>query len=158
MQEDTLLNELLTEEDYEQFAYKDSRGFTTIAIGRCIDKRAGKGISFPEAMWLLGNDAADVSPAEVTKRYPFAASLNVPRMNVLRQMAFTMGWDGLAKFTSFLRNVALADYAAAGRDLIASLWHSECPERVFRLSNQMRTGESQYPKKEQPGYTPSDIH
>lgn len=122
--------------------YKDHLGYSTIGVGRLIDKRKGGGITQEESAYLLSNDI-DRKSAEVFKRIPWAAKLDAARQGVLINMAFQMGTDGLLGFKNTLAMIQSGNYARASDGMLNSLWARQTPARAQRLAKQMRTGEWQ---------------
>lgn len=120
--------------------YKDHLGYSTIGVGRLIDKRKGGGISKEESAYLLANDIMRFS-TELDKRIPWWNSLDEARRGVLLAMAFQMGIDGLLGFKNTLEAVRLGQYEKAASGMLQSMWAKQTPERAGRMSEQMRTGQ-----------------
>ena len=129
---------LLADEGCVLHAYKDSRGFLTIGIGRCIDKRVG-GITHAEAMFLLDNDI-DHAMTDLETRYPWAEDLSDARQLVLLSMRFNLGAVGLSKFTKMLAAIIEHDYDEAADQMLASDWARQVKGRAHRLAAMMRQG------------------
>lgn len=123
--------------------YKDHLGYSTIGVGRLIDKRKGGGISKEESAYLLANDIMRFS-TELDKRIPWWNSLDEARRGVLLAMAFQMGIDGLLGFKNTLEAVRLGQYDKAASGMLQSMWAKQTPERAGRMSEQMRTGQWKY--------------
>lgn len=120
-------------------AYTDILGYTTIGIGRLIDKRKGGGISQAESSYLFGNDL-DFYISGVTDALPWASKLDDVRFGVLVNMAFQMGVAGLLGFKNTLAMVKTGDYEGAAKGMLNSKWATQTPVRAKRLSKQMETG------------------
>ena len=136
----TSLNEQLRRDEGEVLsAYPDSLGYLTIGVGRLIDKRRNGGITPDESAYLLNNDIKRKT-AEVFAALPWVKDLDQIRLNVLINMAFQMGIDGLLAFKTTLSLVQGGNYDKAAENMILSKWHSQTPERCERLAKQMRTG------------------
>lgn len=120
--------------------YKDHLGFSTIGVGRLIDKRKGGGISKEESAYLLSNDIMRFS-IELDKKIPWWKSLDDARRGVLLSMAFQMGVDGLLGFKNTLAMIQKGDYNGAAAGMLNSLWARQTPERAKRMSEQMKSGE-----------------
>lgn len=120
--------------------YKDHLGYSTIGVGRLIDKRKGGGITKEESAMLLSNDIAKVS-GQLDRRIPWWSTLSDARKGVLAAMAFQMGVDGLLGFKNTLAMVEAGNYDGAAKGMLNSLWARQTPERAKRMSEQMRTGE-----------------
>ena len=130
---------LLEDEGCVLHAYEDSRGFMTIGVGRCVDKRVGGGITHAEAMFLLDNDI-DRAMTDIEKRYPWAEDLSDARQLVLLSMRFNLGAAGLSKFTRMLEAVIKHDYDEAADQMLASDWAKQVKGRARRLAEMMRRG------------------
>jgi len=137
-----LTDQLIRDEGVVLHEYKDHLGYSTIGIGRLIDKRKGGGISLDEARFLLNNDIARVSN-EVRKALPWSEKLSYARFGVLLNMAFQMGIQGLLGFKNTLAMIERGDYQAAAKGMLNSKWATQTPARCKRLSVQMETGEWQ---------------
>lgn len=133
-------SQLRLDEGEKLHAYQDHLGYWTLGVGRLIDKRKGGGITLEESSYLLENDIRK-RRAEVARRIPWFEGLDVVRQGVLLNMAFQMGVDGLMGFKNTLGMISRREYNDAARGMLQSLWAKQTPERAYRLSEQMRTGE-----------------
>jgi len=123
-------------------AYDDHLGFTTIGVGRLIDKRKGGGISKDESAYLLNNDITARINA-LNKALPWIKDLSGARQAVLLNMSFQLGMGGLLQFKTTLAHIKQGDYISAKDSMLNSLWAKQTPARTKRLAEQMRTGEWQ---------------
>lgn len=140
-----IIRSLRAEEGEVLSEYKDHLGYSTIGIGRLIDKRKGGGITSEEAAYLLSNDIEKVT-SQLDKRLSWWAKLDDARKGVLINMAFQMGVDGLLGFKNTLAMIKNGNYSGAATGMLNSLWAKQTPERAKRMSEQMRTGVWQFPK------------
>ena len=124
---ENLIRSLRGEEGEVLTEYKDHLGYSTIGVGRLIDKRKGGGITKEESAYLLNNDI-DKIIEQLDKRISWWKTLDEARRGVLVNMAFQMGVGGVAKFNTML----------------SSLWAKQTPARAKRMSEQMRTGVWQF--------------
>lgn len=138
-----LFKQLREEEGEVLHEYKDHLGFSTIGIGRLIDKRKGGGISKEEAEYLLANDVARFTKG-IIKELPWVPALDEARQGVLIGMAFQMGVNGLLAFKNMLAKCQAKDYAGAAKEMTDSLWAKQTPWRAARMAEQMRTGKWQF--------------
>jgi lysozyme len=136
------IEQLRRHEGFRTHAYKCSEGKITIGYGRNIDEDGGPGISKAEAEFLLANDVATYE-ASVKARIPLYADLDPVRQDILVNMAFNMGVDGLMKFRKMLKAIAQQDWEKAGREMLDSRWARQVGYRSEELSLQMVTGERQ---------------
>lgn len=68
------------------------------------------------------------------------AALSDLRQDVLCNMAYNLGTQGLLAFHHTLTAMSLNDWEAAARGMLASKWTTQVPNRAKRLAEQMRTG------------------
>lgn len=130
---------LRAEEGENLYEYKDHLGYSTIGVGRLIDKRKGGGITSEESAYLLGNDIQK-RLTELDLKLPWIKRLDDARRGVLLSMAFQMGVDGLLAFKNTLEMVRTGRYADAANGMLNSLWARQTPQRAQRHAVQMRTG------------------
>lgn len=123
--------------------YKDHLGYSTIGIGRLIDKRKGGGITKEESAYLLANDIARFSK-DLDDKLPWWKSLDEARRGVLLAMAFQMGMTALLGFKNTLEAIRTGQYDKAADGMLQSMWAKQTPERAKRASDQMRTGQWQF--------------
>lgn len=140
-----IIRSLRAEEGEVLSEYKDHLGYSTIGIGRLIDKRKGGGITSEEAAYLLANDVKKVT-TQLDKRLPWWTKLDEARKGVLINMAFQMGIDGLLGFKNTLAMIQSGNYSGAAAGMLNSLWAKQTPARAKRMAEQMRTGVWQFPK------------
>lgn len=138
-----LIRQLVDEEGEVLHEYKDHLGYSTVGVGRLIDKRKGGGISKEESRYLLMNDINRFT-RDVSASLPWFSSLSAPRKAVLIGMAFQMGLQGLMGFKNTLAHIKAGEYDKAADGMINSLWARQTPERAKRMAEQMRTGEWQF--------------
>lgn len=134
-----LTKQLRRDEGEVLSAYSDHLGYLTIGVGRMIDKRKGGGITAEESAYLLSNDI-DTRQAELLRRAPWMAQLDLARFGVLLNMAFQMGVDGLLGFKNTLAMVKAGDYEGAAAGMLHSKWATQTPARAQRLAKQMKSG------------------
>jgi lysozyme len=137
---DNIQDQLIRDEGEKLVAYQDHLGYWTIGVGRLIDGRKGGGISKIESRYLLTNDISTRDEA-LKRLIPWSASLSPQRFGVLLNMSFQMGVEGLLGFKNTLAMVRQGQYTQASLGMLQSLWAKQTPERAWRLSEQMRTGE-----------------
>ena len=112
------------------------KGFPTIGIGRNL---AGRGITEKEAKDLLYNDI-DYFYKKLRKHHTFNC-LNDARKNVILNMAFNLGYNGIMKFKKMWSALENKDYIEAGYQMIDSKWAKDVGSRADELALKMRTGE-----------------
>lgn len=142
---ENIIRSLRGEEGEVLHEYKDHLGYSTIGVGRLIDKRKGGGITEEESAYLLNNDVTKIVE-QLDKRLSWWKKLDDARKGVLVNMAFQMGVDGLLGFKNTLKMIESGQYEAAARGMLQSKWALQTPSRAKRMAEQMRTGVWQYPK------------
>ena len=78
--------------------------------------------------------------AQIDANIPWYTQLSDARQRVLANMAFNMGYHGLAQFQRMLTHVQAGEWEEAAREMESSLWARQVPNRVARLAAQMRAG------------------
>ena len=129
---------LINHEGLEHHVYVDSLGFSTIGIGRNIS-HTGPGLSTDECLYLLRNDIQRVT-SEITD-YGWFKSQDSVRREVLIELAFNMGVNGLLEFKETLNLIQNKKYSQACAALQDSKWsHQVGKERVENICKRLETG------------------
>ena len=118
-------------------AYKCTAGKVSIGYGRNLDD---KGITQAEADLMLENDVLfliSVLPAKI----PLFNGLNKPRADVLVNMAFNIGINGLLNFKKMLTAIDDGYFTRAAAEMLDSKWAFQVGDRALELAEQMKTGE-----------------
>jgi lysozyme len=132
----TLLEQLESHEGRRHHVYFDSLGVPTIGVGRNI---RDKGLSDDEIDYLLMNDVREC--VADLQGYEWWSRLDPVQRDVLTEMRFQLGPDGLRAFKGTLAAVALGDYVlAAERMLKSKVAREQAPKRWRTLARQMSTG------------------
>lgn len=117
--------------------YKCTAGKVSIGYGRNLDD---KGITQAEADLMLENDVLfliSVLPAKI----PLFNGLNKPRADVLVNMAFNIGINGLLNFKKMLTAIDDGYFTRAAAEMLDSKWAFQVGDRALELAEQMKTGE-----------------
>ena len=136
---DKLIEMIKHHEGVVAHAYKDSRGYLTIGVGRLIDEELGGGLSDDEIDYLLTNDINRC--IEEAETYPWFAGLSEPRQAVVISLLFNLGkprWDGFKKAQAA---IAAGDLAEASRQLLDSKWARQVGKRAHEMAAQLQSGE-----------------
>ena len=133
-------------------AYICPGGYLTVGVGRNVEANpvfdeigrdiaeVGDTISDAEAMRLLDNDI-DRFAIEVRAEIPCFAELSGIRQQVLIDMAFNLGTQGLLKFENMLAALDEGDFHRAADEMMDSRWARQVKTRADRLSGMMSSGE-----------------
>jgi lysozyme len=122
-----------------RYAYQDSEGYWTIAIGHLIDHRKGGGL--PDAIIdaLYDYDAVEKF-GELDAVLPWWRALDDARQRVMAELAFNMGAHGVAGFPNFCAAMQAQDWPRAGAELKDSKAYGEEPHRFDYLIGVINTG------------------
>lgn len=128
--------ELTRDEALKLKPYKDTKGKTTIGIGRNLDD---VGITADEADFLLTNDIAN-NMQTLDMAFPWWKDLSEARQRALLNMTFNMGLHKLLEFRDMLAALKSGDYASASQEALNSLWAREVGSRAQRIAVQFASG------------------
>ena len=133
---DTLRQDLVRDEGLRLTVYRCPAGYLTIGCGRNLE---GRGISTPEAMFLLDNDIAaclgDLGSCA------WWGALNPVRQRALLNMRFQLGSGAFRGFVQMLAALEQRNYAAAAAAARDSKWaRADSPARAQRITAQIETG------------------
>lgn len=113
-----LAQQLIIDEDLRLKPYRCKAGKLTLGVGRNLDDR---GITKAEALMLLDNDIKSFWGQLVVK-LPWVMQAPEPIQEVLVNMCFNMGLDGLLGFRKMLKALQVGDYAETVRQMGDSKW------------------------------------
>ncbi len=136
MSNSKLVMQLKRHEGLKLKPYHCTANKMTIGYGRNIEQR---GITELEAVELLDNDVIYLFDA-LPKKIEFFNHLDKPRADILVNMAFNLGVNGLLKFKNMLKALEMGDHATAAKEMLDSQWASQVGERANELARQMISG------------------
>lgn len=93
-------------------------------------------ISFDESIMLV-NNRITIIKEQLNSRLPFFSKLPDDAKDILIEMAYQMGVDGLLKFKNTLGFVAEGDYLHASKNMMLSKWAEQTPKRAKTLADRM---------------------
>lgn len=114
------------------WVYQDSLGFPTIGYGHLVVKgeNFSNGLTEEQAHALLIKDCSTAfdSARLIVEQY----NLDVPEsiQEMLVEMVFQLGKNGVLKFKKFLTALSKNDYAKAIVEVKDSTWYKQTPNRV----------------------------
>lgn len=97
------------------------------------------GITWDAAESLLQSDIFVVK-SECAKVFPWILGLSTLRQEVIWEMAFQMGIEGVSAFKNMIAAIRDQDWNKASQSMLDSAWHSETPSRCSELANLMKNG------------------
>jgi len=135
---DIVTTDLKKDEGIVLHEYKDHLGYSTIGIGRLIDRRRGGGITMEEAEYLLNNDI--VTRVDLLRKHlPWFDNKPVDVRRALLNMSFQMGIEGLLGFKNTLKMIEKGQYVKAADNALKSKWaRKDTPNRAARVTDWIR--------------------
>lgn len=131
---DRITKQLIRHEGLQLKVYTCPANKLTIGVGRNLEDR---GITENEAKYLLNNDIMQTHN-ELSCKYPFYDTLYDTRQEVLINMAFQLGLNGLSQFKKTLDFIEKGLYKSASEEMLNSQWAKQTPRRALELSNLMK--------------------
>ena len=132
---ETLSEQLLRHEGIRLKPYRDTTGHLSIGIGRNLDDT---GIFEDEALMMLTNDIARFR-RQLSDIFLFNL-LTINRQNVLVNMCFNLGYEGLMGFKKMWKAIEDYDFEKAADEMLKSKWAEQVGRRAKELAKIMRTG------------------
>ena len=125
-----LIGSIMKHEGFEGKPYKDTEGFLTIGYGTKlpINKEEGK---------LLLNYRLDKLKSELVQKEPGILNLPPDKQDVLFEMAYQMGVNGVLKFKRMWKALENFDYIQAAVEMLDSRWATQTPSRAQALAKIM---------------------
>lgn len=144
-----LLKQLERHEGKKSQKYKCTAGKITQGIGRNLDDNplTTKEISFikdvdnwtdEEIYYILYNDLEKIIK-DLKNKIDFFDKISEIRQNVLINMAFNLGINGLLKFKNTLHYIKHNEFENASREMLNSNWALQVPSRALELAEQLST-------------------
>ena len=134
---------LLDDEGIRIWPYVDTAGHRTWGIGHNLDASppctVAQALLQQAVQTQFGVDLNEVKSE--LDGYPWMADLDVVRQAVVIDMAFNLGLQGLATFTTFLSFMAQDRFKDAAADLRTTRVYRELPRRYERLAVMLETGQ-----------------
>ena len=133
---------LIRHEGLKLKPYQDTRGKTTIGIGRNL---TDVGLSRAEAIELMRNDIAKIYTRLLTDRYAWVLDLGPVRRDVVINMVFNMGLRKFLGFKLAIKAMKAGEWKEAEHQMlytngVKSLWHKQVKGRARELGTMMRRG------------------
>ena len=128
---ETLRQRIQRHEDLSLTPYLDTKGRLTVGYGHRLDQP----ITTLRAESYLTDDLEDAEAGVRSLKLP---SLDTVRHDVLVEMVFQLGADGVLGFDRFITAVKSSDWDGAANEMLDSLWARETPARAKELADLMR--------------------
>lgn len=119
----TLENRLIKHEGSKKSVYKDSLGFFTIGVGRCVDERKELGLFDDEIIYLLRNDIKRAK--DQLDVYLWFQGLDDVRQDACVEIVFNVGLQSFLGFKNTIQYLTVKNYDEAAKKLFLSKWTSQ---------------------------------
>lgn len=133
---DALREQLTIDEGRKPRIYKDTVGKITAGVGRNLTDVQ---FSDDEIDLMLTNDINKVC-VQLDDKLPWWKDLSDRRQQVLANMAFNLGINGLLGFRNMFAHIQGAAYEEAAQEMLDSLWAKQVGMRAVRLAQMMKEG------------------
>lgn len=152
MNYDLLHGELIRDEGLRLSPYRDSEGYLSIGVGRCLDTNPltpeeiayighdcrSDSITTDQAMWLLDRGIGNVQ-RELDIYLPWVRALDEVRQRAFANLWFNLG-HRLLGFKHMLVAAVAHDWDLVARELLNSLWRKQVGDRALRLAHMLEIG------------------
>ena len=129
---DSVIESLKQEEGFDGMPYKDTLGIPTIGYGTKLP------LTEEEAELLLKH-RLDKKILEISEKEPFFLDLPQKAQEVIANMAYQLGVEGVLKFKKMWAALKKGDYQKAADEMLDSKWATQTPNRAKRLAEIMRS-------------------
>jgi len=128
---ENLINDIKKNEGFSGNIYKDTLGFDTIGYGTKLP------LNEDEALLIL-EYRLKAKIKELEQKEPFVNKLPRQVQEILAEMCYQMGVEGVLKFKKMWEALKRFDYIEASKQMMYSLWAKQTPNRAKKLSAKMR--------------------
>jgi lysozyme len=144
---DALTTQIMADEGRRLQVYDDATGQPIVAGSHVIGNptigygtllSAPGGITESEAVSML--EARIATARAGAQTLPVYGRMNDARRDVLTQLTFQLGLNGVRGFKRMLAALADSDFDRAGDELIDSKLHEQASERCERMADVLRSG------------------
>ena len=131
----SLIEAVKESEGFRDKVYKDTLGIDTIGYGFAI-----KDLVLEEDIcdMILERKLSPLIDA-ANKKFPFLRGLPQDKSEVVYEMCYQLGINGVSKFKNMLKHLEAKNFEKASVEMLDSLWAKQTPNRAIKLSNQMKT-------------------
>ena len=133
---DEVVKMVKSNEGFKGKPYKCSMNKLTIGYGRNL---TGKGITEAEGKFLLMNDIAE-AVKDCATLFPLFPEFSESRRNVLIDMRFHLGLQGLLGFQKMIKAINDDDWVNAGIELMDSRYAQQTKGRANRNKEALQRG------------------
>ena len=127
-----LIGTIKKHEGFRGMPYKDKLGIPTIGYGTKLP------LTEEEAEMLLQH-RLDKKILELSDKEPFYLELPQKAQEVIANMAYQMGVNGVLKFKKMWKALKNGDFQKAADEMLDSRWAKQTPNRARELAEIMRS-------------------
>lgn len=127
-----LIEDIKANEGFRGEVYKDTLGFDTIGYGTKLPLNK-------EESKLLLEYRLKQKIKELESKEPFLNKLPLAKQEVLIEMSYQMGVNGVLKFKKMWVALKSGDYTEASKQMLDSRWAVQTPNRAKKLAEMMRS-------------------
>jgi len=113
--------------------YKCTAGKLTIGYGYNLEN--GIPQNFADMLFDLSIQSATRDAVSIISDYDLKPSWQL--RDILIQMCFQLGGQGVRGFKKMLTALEKSDYVTAAKEMLDSDWHKQTPKRCERLASEM---------------------
>lgn len=143
----SLLQSIKQNEGFRSEIYKDSLGFNTIGYGflenaLTPDELAINGGKITPMSRQIADKILELKleklKVELFKRLGWLKEHNEIVQDVLLEMSYQLGIDGVLCFKNTLKMIESKDYENASANILKSKWAMQTPQRARKLSSRLK--------------------
>jgi len=124
------MNQIREDEGFDGNPYVDTLGIPTIGIGTKLPLSEKEAIAIAE---MRLNDKIN----HLLNEKPIVLTLSQERQEVLFNMSFQLGVNGILKFKKMWKGIENHDFIEASIQMLDSKWHNQTPQRAEKLAKIM---------------------
>tara|TARA_R100001079_G_scaffold86336_1_gene49276 strand:+ start:48 stop:446 length:399 start_codon:yes stop_codon:yes gene_type:complete len=130
----SLIESIKESEGFRSKVYKCTEGYDTIGYGFAIkDLELDEDICHQILVKKL-DDLID----NANDKFPFLLEIPDEKADIVYEMIFQMGLNGVSKFKLMLKALEKQDFEKASAEMLDSLWAKQTPNRALKMSNKMK--------------------
>ncbi|QDP52042.1 MAG: putative endolysin [Prokaryotic dsDNA virus sp.] len=130
-----LIQAVKESEGFRSRVYKCTEGFDTIGYGFAI-----KDLELDEEICeMILQTKLNKMCAYANRKMPFLMTMPVEIQDVVLEMCYQIGVDGVTKFKKTLALLKREEFAEAAVEMLDSKWAKQTPNRAKRLSEKVKS-------------------
>ena len=127
-----IIEEIKKDEGFRGMPYEDTLGIPTIGYGTKLP------LEVEEAEMLLKH-RLNKKKNEIATKEPFFLKLPLQAQEVILNMSYQLGVNGVLKFKKMWAALKEGDYKKASDEMLDSKWAKQTPNRAKRLAEIIRS-------------------